>query len=315
MKRDEIFFELGLGTRMRRLTELLSSDIERLYNEQGIDIRMGHFYAIYAVAECGPMTINEIRACAGFSQSAVSQTVKKLLALGVFETRATEDARQRLIALSTSGEALVEKVRPLWRALEKTVIDAGASDLLLALSKMEQALEKESLYSRMHAVLEAAPASMEFDIVPYETQYAKAFYDLNIRWIKAYFKVEPIDELALSDPETHILAKGGEIYLAVNEGKAVGAVAMKLEEPGVFELTKLAVDPDVQKSGMGKALSEKVIERFKARGGKTLFLETNDKLTPAIKLYEKLGFEQKPYAEPSPYERANYYMEWEGGDA
>jgi putative acetyltransferase len=151
---------------------------------------------------------------------------------------------------------------------------------------------------------------MSWHLEQYTPRNKQAFYDLNIWWLEEFFKVEPIDERVLSEPEKYILDKGGEIFFAVVNGKAVGTVAMKAEEHGVFELTKLAVDPNVQQGGMGSALCEKVIERFKARGGKKLYLETNTKLTPAIKLYWKLGFvELKPEA-PSPYERANYYMEW-----
>jgi ribosomal protein S18 acetylase RimI-like enzyme len=61
---------------------------------------------------------------------------------------------------------------------------------------------------------------------------------------------------------------------------------------------------------MGRALCEVVIERFQARGGKTLYLETNTKLTPAIDLYWKLGFVELKPKVASIYERANYYMEW-----
>jgi len=90
----------------------------------------------------------------------------------------------------------------------------------------------------------------------------------------------------------------------------VGTVAMKLQAPGVFELTKLAVDPTVQQGGMGRALCQMVIDRFQARGGTKLFLETNTLLEPAIKLYKRLNFFEMAPPEPSPYERANYYMEW-----
>jgi ribosomal protein S18 acetylase RimI-like enzyme len=80
----------------------------------------------------------------------------------------------------------------------------------------------------------------------------------------------------------------------------------------VFELTKLAVDPDVRKGGVGRALCEKVIERFQARGGTLLYLETNTLLENAIRLYKKLGFKELPNPIDSPYERSNYYMEWRG---
>lgn len=308
---SEIFFELGIGTRMRRLQEQLTADADRIYEEAGLNFRASYFYVIYALAEYGSMPIGEIARLAGFSHSAVSQTVKRLAQEDLVETTAMDDGRQKCVQLTANGETLVRKVRPIWQILETVNAEAGATELLAGIDAMETTYAKKSLYERIKERQETrqktAPA---FDLAPYHVAYRQAFYDLNCQWLREFFVVEPIDETVLSDPETHILSKGGEVFFALIDGKPVGTVAMKVLTPGVFELTKLAVDPDVQQGGMGRALCEKVIERFKARGGKKLFLETNTVLKPAIALYEKLNFIAMEPPEPSPYERANYYMEW-----
>lgn len=312
---EEIYLELGLGTRMRRLIETLTNGMEKMYAERGITFRTGHFYAFYAVVERGPLTINEIASLAGFSHSAVSQTIKKLASLGLIETRATEDGRQKSVHLTDHGTRMVEKLKPSWDAIEAVVKDAIAEsgvDFLAAIAGMEAAFSRESVYDRLQAKLSGPAVHPQFDIVPYDTRWRQAFLDLNIWWLEEYFRVEQIDEITLGDPEGKILDKGGEIYFVTVDGTAVGTVAMKFIRHGVFELTKLGVDPHVQQGGMGRALCEQVIKRFVARGGHTLFLETNTVLTPAIALYKKLGFIEKPNPNPdSPYERSNYYMEWE----
>ena len=311
---EELYLELGLGTRMRRLIELLTNDMERIYAEEGIEFRSGHFYALYAVVERGPLTINEIASLAGFSQSAVSQTIKKLISMDVLETRPTDDARQKSVCLTPHGERVVEKLRPTWVAIEAVVKDAikeGGVDFVAAITGIETAFRRVSVYDRLREKLAAPKARQPFEIVPYHTRWRQAFYDLNIWWMEKYFEVEPIDTQILSDPEGEVLDHGGEIFFAVIGDKPVGTVAMKYVKPGVFELTKLGVDASVHQGGMGQALCEAVIERFKARGGKTLFLETNTILTPAIRLYEKIGFKQLPFPTQSPYVRADYYMEWQ----
>lgn len=309
---DEIFFELGIGTRIRRLQELLTADADRIYEEAGLNFRAGYFYAIYTLSEYGSMPIREIARLAGFSHSAVSQTVKRLAAEGILETTAMEDGRQKCVQLTTMGKALVEEARPIWQDLEAVNTLAGASKLLAGINAMEQAYGEKSLYDRVKERQTArTKPPRAFDLVPYNTRYASAFYDLNVWWLRKYFEVEPIDETVLSDPEQFILSKGGEIFFSLIDGKPVGTVAMKLQAPGVFELTKLGVDPTVQQGGMGRALCQMVIDRFKARGGTTLFLETNTILEPAIKLYKRLNFVEMAPPEPSPYERANYYMEWQ----
>ncbi|MFW3329010.1 GNAT family N-acetyltransferase, partial [Aliarcobacter butzleri] len=54
-------------------------------------------------------------------------------------------------------------------------------------------------------------------------------------------------------------------------------------------------------------LSQAVITEAKNRGGKTIFLETNSVLTPAVSLYKKLGFEEIPNFK-SKYKRVNLVM-------
>lgn len=313
---QEIFFELGIGTRMRRLQEMLSTDADRIYEEAGVKFRVSYFYALYALSERGSMPMAEMARLAGFSHSAVSQTVKRLTGEGLVRTSATDDGRQKCVELTDEGLALVETLWPIWRDLEAVNAEAGASKLLAGIDAMENTYAEKSLYDRVKERQAARQRPQpRFELVPYHIDYQQAFYDLNRRWLEEFFEVEPIDHTVLSDPETHILAKGGEVFFTLVDGKPAGTVAMKIQGPGLFELTKLAVDPDVQQGGMGRALCEKVIERFQARGGKTLYLETNTLLTPAIRLYEKLNFVEMAPPEPSPYERANYYMEWRPHEA
>ena len=63
--------------------------------------------------------------------------------------------------------------------------------------------------------------------------------------------------------------------------------------------------------GIGKKLLAHVIEHARAMGAERLYLETNRELQSAIHVYESLGFEHLPpeRIHPSPYARANVYME------
>jgi len=81
--------------------------------------------------------------------------------------------------------------------------------------------------------------------------------------------------------------------------------------PGEFEVAKMAITESCQGIGLGRLLLERTIADARAAGAKRLYLETNDKLTPAIRLYESAGFRHLPPERivPSPYARANVYME------
>ena len=154
-------------------------------------------------------------------------------------------------------------------------------------------------------------------IVDYSPRWREDFARLNIEWLERWFSVEAIDREVLGDPETHILQPGGHVLFAIDQdGRVVGTVALKRESEGVYELTKMAVAPEARGGGVGRALMQGVLDAFRAREGRELFLESNSMLGPAIALYESVGFRHHPAPRPgSHYARADVYMVWEPGTA
>jgi GNAT superfamily N-acetyltransferase len=108
-----------------------------------------------------------------------------------------------------------------------------------------------------------------------------------------------------------ILDRGGRIFFAVRDNQTIGCCALLVIAPGEFEVAKMTVAESARRSGIGRSLLEKVIAEARALGARRLYLETNQKLTPAVRLYESLGFRHLPPERivPSPYARANVYME------
>lgn len=140
---------------------------------------------------------------------------------------------------------------------------------------------------------------------------ARAFHDLNLRWITTLFQIEASDEAALSDPEGTILAPGGAIFVAELSGEVVGCVALVPMPDFCYEVAKMAVTPDVQGQGIGRKLLESAVAWGHEQGAKRLFLGSNTRLTPALRLYESAGFQHlPPERRPvSPYARADVFME------
>lgn len=147
------------------------------------------------------------------------------------------------------------------------------------------------------------------EIVDYKEAYGTAFRDLNVEWISHYFEMESSDYKVLDHPQTSIIEPGGHIYIALLNGEAVGACAlMKLENHRYeYELSKMAVSPLAQGNGIGLLLGQAVINKAKGLGAKNIYLETNDRLAPALRLYGKLGFTKVDACE-TPYSRCNVQM-------
>lgn len=134
----------------------------------------------------------------------------------------------------------------------------------------------------------------QVEIATYNPKYKKDFKDLNIEWISNYFVVEPNDVKALDHAEDYIINKGGEIFAAVLNEEVLGVCALIKSEGKDYdyELAKMAVSPRAQGKGVGLLLAESAIKWVKEKGASKIYLESNTKLKPAIKLYEKLGFKE-----------------------
>ncbi|STJ82683.1 ribosomal-protein-alanine acetyltransferase [Escherichia coli] len=99
----------------------------------------------------------------------------------------------------------------------------------------------------------------------------------------------------------------GERYLnfqLTQNGKmaAFAITQVVLDEATLFNI---AVDPDYQRQGLGRALLEHLIDELEKRGVATLWLEVRASNAAAIALYESLGFNEATI-------RRNYYPTTDG---
>ena len=150
---------------------------------------------------------------------------------------------------------------------------------------------------------------MSVKIIPFDIQFAKDFYNLNIEWLNTFFYVEPFDEEVLSKPDLYIINKGGHIFFAQLGKDIVGTVAlMPTKEVGIYELTKMAVSPNHRGFNIGQQLMQHCISFAKEKQFKALMLYSNTILENAIYIYRKYGFLEIPVEENSPYKRSNIKM-------
>lgn len=79
----------------------------------------------------------------------------------------------------------------------------------------------------------------------------------------------------------------GEIGQRGGEVVAFSLARQVLDEA---ELLLVAVRPDLRREGIGRALLTNVMDRVRARGGRTLFLEVREGNAAAVALYNSMGF-------------------------
>ena len=146
------------------------------------------------------------------------------------------------------------------------------------------------------------------EIIPFSPELNHHIKALNFEWLNKYFKVEPNDEIVLSDPQEEIIDKGGFIFYAKYNNQIVGTFSLLKIDECTFELSKMAITEKIQGLGIGKKLLEHCFNFAKEKNIQKLILYSNRKLETAIHLYKKYGFVEIEL-EKGIYERADIKME------
>ena len=155
--------------------------------------------------------------------------------------------------------------------------------------------------------------SIEIAIRTNSMAYAEDFRRINEDWISANFWLEESDIQVLNDSQKYILDKGGNVFIALLNGKPVGTCALQVHDALTCELAKMAVDDHAQGSGIGFLLGTTLIDKARERGFNRIILEGNTKMKASILLYQKLGFIEIPFTEVeqtvASHKRCNIVME------
>lgn len=192
------------------------------------------------------------------------------------------------------------------QAVEKLLLEAQ-HDLWNAIAEVEFLLTQQSFLDRVRSVRKVREQK-SVEIIDYLPEFHNDFKRLNYEWIEKYFQLEEADHQSLDHPDEKILKTGGHIFMARHNGKIVGTCALIKLDDNRYELAKMAVTEKAQGKGIGWLLGQAAINKARELRAEAVFLESNTILEPAIKLYQKLGF-QKIVGQPSPYQRCNIQME------
>lgn len=109
--------------------------------------------------------------------------------------------------------------------------------------------------------------------------------------------VANLEKICFSDPwsEKSVgeeLQNELSLWLVAMEGERLAGYVGSQTVLGETDMMNVAVDPDFRRQGLGNKLIQSLIEQLKAGGSHCLTLEVRASNTPAIALYEKLGFQE-----------------------
>jgi len=306
---------LALGSRLKALSDHFYGAADEVYQVRGARIESRWLPVLRYLWDIGPSAVTEVADAIGQTHSAVSQLSDKLVRAGMVRRRRDPaDGRRTVLTLTDQAVSALGELGPIWCAVRRGIsasLGEHVVQLLDAVAACERALQERPVVAAIlaeHSQIMATPV----EVVPYSSELREHFYRLNAQWLERYFRIEDIDRVVLTDPERYILQPGGMIFFARLGEDIIGTCALLQESPGVYELTKMGVDETFRGMGAGKRLLDAAIAEFHRREGKTLFLESNSRLKPALHMYEKAGFRLQPsIRHGSHYERADVYMIYE----
>jgi DNA-binding MarR family transcriptional regulator len=148
---------LAFASRLKRLSYRLLRNVSQIYREQGFDFDDRWFTVYHLLYHRSPMPVTEIAKELRLTHPAVVQVAEALIDRGlVTEERDEADLRVRYLVLTPKGRRLARRLEPIWKAVEDataSVLKKTDRDFLKSVRQIEQALDKEEMYSRVSRLL------------------------------------------------------------------------------------------------------------------------------------------------------------------
>lgn len=156
----DLFSELGhlaLASRLKRLGDLLQTQVSEVYAELAVSFRGRWFPVLIALSRSSPLSIVQLAALLGLTHTAIAQIAQEMEGEGLLASQPDpKDGRRRMLGLTAEGEATVRRLQPLWeeiRAATAELVTESGHDLLAAVTAVEERLAARPMDDRLRARL------------------------------------------------------------------------------------------------------------------------------------------------------------------
>lgn len=149
--------------------------------------------------------------------------------------------------------------------------------------------------------------------LPEELAFARALFEEYAAWLGVDLSFQGFAAELGGLPGPYAPPQG-RLLLALQDGLALGCVALRPQEEGVCEMKRLYVRPPFRGQGVARQLVDRLVHEARLTGYQRMRLDTLPGMRAAIRLYEALGFVRCPayYATPLP---DTIFMELQLGSA
>lgn len=311
-KINNISDTLELAGRLKRLSQYFIDGSKKVFFENIGGIEQSQFSILSLLSEESHLSVKQISAKLKITHPATVQLINKLIKKEYVEKfDSTADKRITLVELTEKGKSAFERLKNSAEKIDvslREIINEVDPKFFITLTTIEEKIKAKSIFERVTEKIKEDQIK-NIRIVKYKSDYKDIFKELNLAWLNKYFEVEPEDKKALENPEAYYIRNGGEIFFALIDNQIAGTCAVKIIDTKIVELSKMAVNENFQGKQIGKKLVLTAIGFAYEKGAQKIVLDTSPRLTAAINLYKKLGFEIINESGITNYKRALFKME------
>ena len=139
-----------------------------------------------------------------------------------------------------------------------------------------------------------------------DVQHARRLFEEYAAWLGFSLCFQNFDK-ELAELPGDYAPPNGCLFLAVENDQVAGCVALRKIGEGTGEMKRLYVRPAFRGKGLGRTLTERIIEAARDMGYLRLRLDTlPGRMDQAIAIYRSLGFKDIERYYNNPYEAAAF---------
>jgi len=282
---------------VRRFNRTVTERVGVLHDHYlGRDRPIGEARLLWEIGAHGT-DVRRLRERLGLDSGYVSRLLRSLEAGGLVTVEPQHDDR-RVRTVRLTGEGRTERAQ----------LDGRSDELAGSLLEPLNSAQRARLVAAMDEVERLlTAATVTLDVVDPGHPDAR-------HCLESYFG-ELEERFATGfDPARSLLPDAGELrpprglfLVARLRGEPVGCAGLKLPPGAPAEIKRMWVAPRARRLGLGRRFLAELEARAAAHGHRTLRLDTNKTLAPAIGLYRSSGFAEVPAFNDEPY--AHHWFE------
>ncbi|WP_158991568.1 MarR family winged helix-turn-helix transcriptional regulator [Mucilaginibacter sp. L196] len=149
---------LAIATRLQRLAEQMRKDGLMIYKAHGVDFEPKWFPVIYTLHVKPGLSVVELSAEIGYSHPSTITLLKELEKQKLIKSgKDKTDERKRLLQLTEKGQALINRMKPVWQIMiaATTQLTETKNNLMKAIEEVEQQMELQGFYQRAKVIMAA----------------------------------------------------------------------------------------------------------------------------------------------------------------